>query len=89
MINISFTHNGTNYHRITKDIARKAYNAGKRVVLCACKVNPCSVWIPVFEACIDEYSQEEKPAFDTLVNSYEYYNCNNRLGSYAAYYIAQ
>lgn len=88
MINISFTHNGTNYHRITKDIARKAYNAGKRVVFSPCKVNPTSAWIPVYDVCIDD-SQEEKPTFDTLVNSYEYYNCNNHLGSYAAYYIAQ
>ncbi len=27
--------------------------------------------------------------FDTIVNCYEYYNCNNECGNYAAYYIKE
>lgn len=88
MINISFTHNGTTYHRITKDIARKAYNAGKHVLLIPCKMNPASVWFPASECYIDT-AQKENIAFDTLVNAYEFYSCSNHTGRYAAYYIAQ
>ena len=88
MINISFTHNGTTYHRITKDIARKAYNAGKLVLLSPCKVNPTSAWISAYECYIDS-TRGERPDFDMFVNSFEYYSCSSHLGRYAAYYIAQ
>ena len=87
MTNISFTHNGTTYHRITKDIARKAYNAGKHVLLIPCKMNPASVWFPASECYIDS-AQECNPAFDVLLKEYEYYSCNNHTGRYTAFYIA-
>ncbi len=86
MISISFTHNGTTYHRITKDIARKAYNAGKTVLLAPCKMNPTSPWIDAYKCYIN--SSREMPDFDSFINSFEYYSCNNHTGRYAAFYIA-
>ena len=88
MINISFTHNGTDYHRITKAIARKAYNAGKTILLAPCKMNPNSIW---FASARISSKIPECGDFDKEVNAYEYFtSCyNSQFGRYAAYYIAQ
>lgn len=68
--------------KVNKQKARKAYNSGKIVSLLPCKVRlGGTVITPV------RISNEGGVAFDTMINSYEYHNCNNELGRYTHFYI--
>lgn len=73
------------YIRITKTQARKLYDEGKSFIMVPNKLRPdCFAAIP-----IDEHSFENLTgtSFDTMVNSFEYYDCSNEAGKTAAFYI--
>lgn len=65
--------------KINKAVARKMYNNGKKIMLCPCKMRPERFGVNVSIAC--------GRSFDSLVNEFEYYNCSQPTGDYAAYYI--
>jgi hypothetical protein len=70
-----------NLRRITKATARKLYNNHQPVVIIPCKCHPGSAWFTGLEF------ENDGSAFDTLVNSFIYYNCNDaQLGKYPAFY---
>lgn len=74
--------------RIGKKQARKLYNTGKTVYLAACNANLKSRWIHPFM--INSTNVDcDGQSFDSVVNAFEYYNCNSELGKYAAYYVEQ
>lgn len=77
-----FTLNDIRYERISKREARKYYNRGRRVYCLACKLNPLS---PLVHMCEMQYPSNAD--FDAVVNAYEWYNCNNECGRYAAFYV--
>ena len=88
MNNYIFTNpiNGTNWKRITKNQARKVFNAGYDFIILPCK---CRLFTPWHLECyIDGYSKNEPDrTFDTIVNAFIYYNCNSEMGYYPSFYI--
>lgn len=81
MYNFEFIKDGKKWHRVDKRIARKEFDAGGVVYLVPCKANPCSYWVGLIGIC------KESAGFDTVINEFEYYNCNTELGKRAAYYV--
>lgn len=72
--------------RISKTVARKLYNAGCDVLFIPCNLNPennfynLGIWEN--KTLVGQYD-----SFEKLVNSFEFYNCNNETGKYTAFYI--
>lgn len=72
--------------KVNKAVARRAYNAGKKVAICPCYVSPFSMWFGGF--CTKE-GADSFIDFDDLCNTISYYNCNAELGRTLAYYIEE
>lgn len=72
-----------NLIRVNKKVARKLYNLGFDVGLCPCKANPESPWwlMSIVNNKTFGYT------FDDVVNKFAWYNCNNEVGQYPAYYV--
>ena len=70
--------------RVNKTKARRLFNEGKTIYLVPCKVypDPRGMWIQPYD--IDKKFDK---TFDTIVNSYEYYNCCPETGKVVAFYI--
>lgn len=72
--------------RITKRTARKLYEEGNPFIMVPHKMRPDS-----FMACkigSNDFDQGMEVSFNTLVNSFEYYNCGlAEVGRYAAFYV--
>nr|DAG02237.1 MAG TPA: hypothetical protein [Siphoviridae sp. ctmqu18]DAI46367.1 MAG TPA: hypothetical protein [Caudoviricetes sp.] len=81
MYNLEFIKDGKEYKKVDKRVARKLFDAGGVVYLAPCKANPCSDWVGLIDI------RKESAAFDTVINKFEYYNCNTELGKRAAYYV--
>ena len=74
------------YERVTKTTAKKLYNDGRDIYLSPCKVYPSNEnkYMSPYKVDIVTSGMD----FDTLVNHYEYYNCNySELGKTAFFYI--
>ena len=86
MRNLQFT--GQLYGRtvtlqqISKPAARKLYNAGEQILLCPCNLVPLSSWNTGF--IIKQYSKDPTN-FETYVNKFTFYNCNNETGYYLTF----
>ena len=83
---IMSTNNGPiHVKRIDKREARKRFYEGEDIYLKLCKINPTSEWV-------DDVITNKRALrgffFDSLVNTFEYYNCNNKTGTYASFYVA-
>lgn len=88
-----------NYRRVSKQVARRIYNGGGVVRLTACKMSPVNVWGAYTDATPERLAQVSTDGFnvtvarnrefETVVNAFQYYNCNNECGRYAAYYIEE
>lgn len=77
---------GRKYERITKNQARKLFNAGNSFVMVPCKCRLFTMW--GLDCFIDGYDERESGrTFDTIINMFTYYNCNNELGYYPAFYV--
>ena len=83
MENKSFTINGHIYKRISKNMARKQFNAGSRILLIRNKTNP-NYFVPLYHM-IDKGMGSKD--FDKSVNAYEYYNSEPELGNRTEFYI--
>ena len=81
---------GEQFRRVNKREARNLANAGRSIGVCACKLDPFN---PYWNPCAWYHPEEERDAFDgfdtfdKFVNAYEYYNCSNEAGYYAAFYV--
>ena len=75
------------YSRISKARARKEFNAGNDVFIMPVKASPVNIWFSPY--CANRFAwYTENRSFDSIVNEYEFYNCNyNELGKYAAFYV--
>lgn len=82
MYKFEFMKDGKKWHRVDKRVARKAYKAGAVVGLVPCQSSICSMWVSSIDV-----SNRSNMDFDTIVNEFEYYNCNLELGKHAAYYV--
>lgn len=90
----TFTHKGKTYTRINKTKARKQFLQGDTVYLLPCNLRFDCPWYSAFPVSMEEqkvYAIDEtgiKNRFESLINSFEYYNCNNsEIGKYCAFYI--
>ena len=81
MLNIELLSGGKIYKRVDKRVARKLFDGGGIVYLVPCRANPCSDWVGLISI------RKESAGFDTVINEFEYYNCNTELGKRAAYYV--
>ena len=72
-----------NYVRISKKTARALYKMGRQNHLFFCPVN----LNPENPRGLMWNAPNNDIPFDQLVSEYEYYNCNNETGRYAAFYV--
>lgn len=70
--------------KVNVNTARKMFDAENTVYLLPNKVRLGSVWI---QPCAIDNKCEE--SFDSHVNAYRYYNCNNEVGNSVAYYVSE
>lgn len=81
MLNIKLLSGDKIYKRVDKRVARKLFDAGGVVYLAPCKANPRADWVGLISI------RKESAGFDTVINEFEYYNCNFEMGKRAAYYV--
>ena len=89
----TFYNDGYMFIRINKKEARKAYKNNLKVFATPCNMAPFNPWNPAFllyrkyreQFILDDIGAEND--FNNMVNSLEYYNCNNETGKYTAFYI--
>ena len=67
--------------QIQKRTAKKLFNSGETVYLQSNNIHPLGVWSRCFEV-----DNKSGGTFESVVNSFEYYNCNGEAGSYAVFY---
>lgn len=75
--------------KVQKRTAKKLYNSGKTIYLVPCNVYPSetNMWI---KPCDVNNAKEEMADFDSIVNGFEYFNCNDRqTGRYTSFYIKE
>lgn len=84
MKNLTFTdNNGKKYKQITKTRAKNLFTQNKLFVICAANLNPFGVWCP---GCFIQ-NDGSKDSFESLLNEFLFYNCNNKeVGYYARFY---
>lgn len=68
--------------KINKAAARKLYNTNQPFWIVACNLRP-EYGILIGSASFEHMADI---LFDNMVNSFEYYNCSNNTGRYAAFY---
>lgn len=71
--------------KITKSAAKKAYNDGKTIFLIASKMRLNSPWSSPMS--YNSKTMKDVSSFDSLVNSFSYYNCSNETGKTVHFYI--
>lgn len=84
-------------YRVNKTVASKAFNAGKPVYLLPCKTRLDNMWLSPNRVTLDGINTMgtddgfntvvARYGFENVVTCYTYYNCNNELGRYPAYYL--
>ena len=67
--------------QVQKRTAKKLFEAGETIFLQSCNMRPFGVW----SKCID-INNKEGESFESVVNSFECYNCGNEQGSYTSFY---
>ena len=67
--------------QVQKRTAKKMFQAGETVYVQSSNFHPLGVW----SQCI-EINNKNGDSFESVVNSFEYYNCNNEAGKYAVFY---
>jgi len=89
----TFTKNGYTFIRINKKEARRAYKNNLKILTVPHNMQLFNSWYEPFTLyrknrehfILDDIGAEND--FDNMVNSLEYYNCNNETGNYMAFYI--
>ena len=81
---------GLNYIRVSKQCAKKAYIRGYNVVVAPVKWNMYSMWrhYVILNKDVLKNRHGYTPHFDSIVNEFEFYNCNlNEEGKYAKFFM--
>ena len=79
----TYTDNGRTFERVSKAVARRAYDNGLRVILCPVNLRPGWPWYP--EVSI---SGKSEAPFGVALNTFEAYNLRDReTGRYPAFYL--
>ena len=80
-----FKMDGKTYERISKDYARKMFNAGKTIACIASKLNPM-YGNGMFLIPVNMGVRECGFTFDRMESEFRYYNCNQEAGGYIRFY---
>lgn len=67
--------------QVQKRTAKKLFDSGETIYIQSSNFHPFGVWSQCFD--IDNKNGE---TFESIVNSFEYYNCSNEAGKYANFY---
>lgn len=78
------TYNFNGFNRINKKQARNAFNAGLTVYVQASNLAIDSRLMTPYV--VNHHNIDDTETFDTMVNAFEYYNCDNERGRYATFY---
>lgn len=79
---------GNSWTRITKAVARKAYNAGSPVVICPCNLHPFGGWNPSATIGGRNEAPEYRTDFDWRCDRYsDQFPSDKECGRYLSYYI--
>lgn len=79
----SFIEDGYKFERVSKRVARAAYNNGLRVLFCPVNLRPGKPYNPEVSV-----SGKAPATFEQALNAFEYYNPRgNETGRYTAFYI--
>jgi len=73
------------FKRVSKTVARRHWLNGGGILILPCNVNFRCQFIKPYAISGNQNSTESQ--FNTLVELYEFYNCNNEVGKYASFYI--
>lgn len=87
MNNRIFTNNGFTFKRIDKKAARRAYNNNLTIIIAPVNLHPFNNYFSLTMDINKENINCDFQPFETIINAYEFYNCNNETGNYTAYYI--
>lgn len=68
--------------RISKREAKRRYNAGETIRICACNMDPVNIWGCYCDCCLEADGE-----FEAAVNAFQFSNCDNKMGRYPAYYV--
>lgn len=87
MRNLTFTGNlygeTITLQQIQKRTAKKMYENGETVYLQTRNFSPFGVWSQCFDVDKERSANE---SFDSVINAFEYYNCNSESGLYTTFY---
>lgn len=76
--------------RFSKNEARRRWEKDENFVIVPCKCRPFDIHgnLDYFSyLVIPEVEKKTHRTFDSFINSFCYYNCNQTLGMYPAYYV--
>lgn len=83
---VNFEHIGM-LKQVRKDVAKKAFLAGKTVWVFACNMMPYNLWTSPCPIERDIDREKYGYTFDVLVNDFTYYNCDNERGKYPVFFV--
>lgn len=75
---MEFTHKDKVFERVSKAYARKHY-ADTPIYIYPCKMKPFGFWG------MGVLITDSDRSFDSIVNEFEFFNCNSETGEYAAF----
>lgn len=84
MTKLTITDAASRYDRISKQEARKLWDAGKPVYIIACKMRPGMPFSMGMNICRDEAGGWTD--FQSVCNNFMFYNCSYETGYYPAFY---
>lgn len=82
-LNFSGTYYGETItlEQVQKRTAKKLFNSGETVYIQSSNFHPFGVW----SQCMD-VSNKTGESFETILNNFKYYICNNEAGRYVTFY---
>ena len=69
--------------QIIKSTAKKLYDSGEAIYLNASNLSLNNPWTSPVRI---QMNAENPESFESVVNSYRYYNCNNETGKYVNFF---
>lgn len=87
------------FTRISKRTAEKLYDNGETIRICACKLSPVNMFGMYADTNNRDFTAisgdgfnttiARNRDFETVVNAFQYYNCNHETGYYPAFYTKE
>ena len=69
--------------QVQKRTAKKLFESGETIYLQSCNMQPFGVWSTCFGI---NKERADGDTFESIVNNFEYYNCDNERGLYTTFY---